>query len=64
MIRVSTLKYEAVHGHPPRQPRGMSVSPWRFEIDQHRTPVVIVGSYKQALLKAKQRARWSVVVLP
>jgi hypothetical protein len=64
MIRVSTLKYEASHGHKPRQPRGYSVSPWAFQIDQHPTPVFITASYKDALNKAKQRARWSVVVLP
>ena len=64
MIRVSTLKYEASHGHQPRQPRGMSVSLWAFEIDQDPQPVVITASYKDALNKAKQRAQWSVVVLP
>jgi hypothetical protein len=64
MIRVSTLKYEASHGHTPRQPRGMSVSPWAFEIDQDPQPVVITASYKDALKKAKGLARWSVVVQP
>jgi hypothetical protein len=64
MIRVDTLKYEASHGHKPRQPRGYAVSPWAFAIDQDPTPVWITASSKDALKKAKQRARWSVVVLP
>jgi hypothetical protein len=42
----------------------MSVSPWAFEIDQDPQPVLITASYKDALKKAKGRARWSVVVLP
>ena len=53
MIRVSTLKYEASHGHTPRQPRGMSVSPWAFEIDQDPQPVVITASYKDALRRPR-----------
>jgi hypothetical protein len=64
MIRVDTRKYEASHGHTPRQPRGASVSPWAFEIDQHPEPIVITASYKDALKHAKSRARWCVVVLP
>jgi hypothetical protein len=64
MLRVSTLQYEATHGHTPRQPRGQSVSPWAFEIDQDPRPVIITASYKDALKQAKGRARWSVVVLP
>ena len=64
MIRVDTLQYQASHGHKPRQPRGASVSPWAFQIDQQPVPVIITASYKDALKKAKGRARWSVVVLP
>jgi hypothetical protein len=64
MIRVNTLRYEATHGHKPRQPHGASVSPWAFQIDQAPEPVIITASYKDALKKAKSRARWSVVVLP
>jgi hypothetical protein len=64
MIRVNTLRYEATHGHKPRQPHGASMSPWAFVIDQQPVPVIITASYKDALKKAKSRARWSVVVLP
>jgi hypothetical protein len=64
MIRVDTLRYEATHGHKPRQPHGSSVSAWAFLIDQAPEPVIITASYKDALKKAKSRARWAVVVLP
>jgi hypothetical protein len=64
MIRVSTLRYEASHGHKPRQPHGSSVSPWALLIDQAPKPVVSTASYKDALKHAKSRARWSVTVLP
>jgi hypothetical protein len=64
MVRVVTLKYEAVHGHKPRQPRGHSIWPWAFQIDMAPTPVIFTASYKNALQKAKERAKFSVHVLP
>jgi hypothetical protein len=64
MVRVVTLQYEAVHGHKPRQPRGHSTSPWAFQIDLHPTPVIFTASYKDALQKAKSRAKFCVTVLP
>ena len=64
MVRVVTLKYEAVHGHKPRQPRGHSIWPWAFQIDMAPTPVIVTASDKDALQKAKERAKFSVRVLP
>jgi hypothetical protein len=45
MVRVVALKYEAVHGHKPRQPRGYSIWPWAFQIDMAPTPVIFTASY-------------------
>ena len=39
MVRVVTLKYEAVHGHKPRQPQGHSIWSWAFQIDMAPTLV-------------------------
>ena len=64
MVRVITLQYEAVHDHKPRQPRGHSIWPWAFQIDMAPTPVMFTASYKDALQKAKERAKFSVHVLP
>ena len=64
MLRIDTHPYVAVHGHEPRQPRGQSVCAWAFRIDQGKVPVVITASYRDALHKAKSRARWCVQVLP
>jgi hypothetical protein len=63
MVRVVTLKYEAVHGHKPRQPQGHSIWSWAFQIDMAPTPVIFTASYKDALQKAKSRAKFSVHVL-
>jgi hypothetical protein len=64
MIRIDTLKYEASHGHTPRQSRGYQVSPWAFQLDMSTTPVFITASYKDALKQAKAMAQCSVTVLP
>lgn len=64
MIRVATIKYEASHGHKPRQPRQYAVSPWAFQIDQDPTPVFITACYMDAVRQAKKQAQYSITVLP
>jgi hypothetical protein len=63
-ISISTIKYEAVHGRKPRQPRAYRVSPWAFHIDLNPVPVFITASYKEALKQATAQAQYSVTVLP
>lgn len=65
MISVDTLKYEASHGHKPRQPYGQPASTWAFTVDGHHDQVVwIRGKYSEALKQAKKQAQYSVTVLP
>ena len=63
-IIVKTARYEASHGHAPRQPRGQAYSGWAFQIDDDPTPVYINNTYTEAVAQAKYRARHSVTVLP
>jgi hypothetical protein len=64
MIRVDTRKYEASHGHKPRQPRGAKTSLWVFQIDQDPEPRYLRMGYKAALAQAKAWAVASVTVNP
>ena len=43
MIRVDTRQYVVSHGHLPRQPREIPVSPWAFQIDHDPTPVLLTA---------------------
>jgi hypothetical protein len=63
-IRVDIERYEASHGHKPRQPRDDPESGWAFQLDSDPTPVFIRAPYSAAVKQAKQRARYSITVLP
>lgn len=64
MIRVDTRQYEVVHGHKPRQPRGSRRSRWAVRVDTDPTIIWIDAAYPQAIAQAKQRAQYSITVLP
>lgn len=64
MVRVETRKYEASHGHTPRQSREYRVSPWAFRVDGQTDILWITASYRDAVKQAKAQAQWSVEVLP
>jgi hypothetical protein len=67
-IQVNTRTYEASHGHTPRQPWGEYAQDrrlsWAFRIDRNEAPVVIRGTYQEAVTQAKQQAKCSITVLP
>jgi hypothetical protein len=64
MIHVETRKYEARHGHKPRQPRQTKTALWVFQIDDTPEPVYLRMAYKAALQQAKAWATTRVTVLP
>ena len=63
-IRIDTTRYEATHGHRPRQPRHYTVSPWAFQIDRDPQPVCITASYRDAVKQAQALATFAITVLP
>lgn len=64
MIHIDTTQYEAVHGHTPRQPRGMKTALWAIQIDDAKAPRYLRMSLKDAIRQARAWATARITVLP